>query len=119
MVEVVDRHFAPGPGVERGQRGRAARLVREPGPGCPEHRSRRDRGQIDVFGRDVHVRRLRLAVEEDRKTVRRGDLAEDEWRAGGRGPPAPTPVPAPNRPRAFGVASPTPAAPPWGEPRAA
>src|SRR5207253_6702830 len=60
----------------------------------PEQRRRRDGGKVDLLARDVHVGRLRLAVEVHREAIRREDLAEDKRRAERRISPDPTRVDA-------------------------
>ena len=80
MIEVVDREVAPLTRVERGERGGAAGLIRKARARRPEHRRRCDGGEVELLARDVHVGRLRLAVEVHREAVRGEDLAEDERR---------------------------------------
>src|SRR5207245_649252 len=80
LVEVVDGHSTSAPNLERRQSGGAARLVREPGAGGPKERRRGDGVQVELISREVHVWRLGLAIEEERKAVRRIDLAEDDRR---------------------------------------
>src|SRR5439155_10223294 len=81
VVEVVDGHITSAANLERRQSGGTARLVREPGAGGPKERRRGDGGQGELIAREAHVWRLGLAIEEERKAVRRKDLAEDDRRA--------------------------------------
>ena len=92
MIEVVDREVAPLAGVERGERGGAARFIRKARARRPEHRRRGDGGKVELLARDVHIGRLRLAIEVHREAIRREDLAEDERRWEGRIGPDPTRV---------------------------
>ena len=97
VVEVVDRDRVLARVVarlERGERGAAARLGRQPGARRPEHARGADRVEVELVGRDRHVRRRRLAVEEQREVVRRVDLAEHDRRAQRRVRPDPAVVDA-------------------------
>ena len=80
MIEVVDRDPVTAY-RQRGERRGPARLVGEARAGRPEERGARDEVEVEVGRRQIHVRRLRLPVEEERETVRRVDLTEDERRA--------------------------------------
>ncbi len=57
------------------------RLVGEPRAGHPEDPRRAHRVGVEIARRDLHVRRLRVAVEDEARVVRRIELAEDD---GGR-----------------------------------
>ena len=80
VIEVVDREIPPLACVESGEGRGAARLVGKTGAGRPKQRRRGYRLKVEIVPRDVHVRRLRLAVEVHREPIRREDLAEDERR---------------------------------------
>ena len=80
VVEVVDGDRALASG-QRSQRGLAARLRGQPGAGGPEHLRGPDRVEVQLARLDRHVRRRRLAVEQQREVVRRVDLAEHHRRA--------------------------------------
>ena len=99
VVEVVDCEVAARSRVQRGEGRRAARLVGQARAAGPEDRRRRDRTEVELVARDVHVGRLRLAVEEHREIVRRKDLAEDDRRAQLRVGAHPTGVDAKTRER--------------------
>jgi hypothetical protein len=81
MVEIMDRDVAPPACVQRGQRGRATRLVGESRAGRPEQRRGGDGLEVEFLAGDVHVGRLRLTVEEEREAIGRVDLAEHERRS--------------------------------------
>jgi hypothetical protein len=64
--------------LERGERRRATRLLAEPDAGGPDERCVRDPVAVELLRRDVEVGCLRLATEEERETVGRMELAEDD-----------------------------------------
>ena len=68
-------------GPQRRQRRRAAGLLAEAGAGHPQDPGVADRVEVQLLDRDLQVRRLRLAVEEQREVVGRVDLAERQRRA--------------------------------------
>ena len=92
MIEVVDPD--PTRGVERRERRGTAGVVGEPGPGRPHQSRPPELGAVELLGAKVHVRRSRLAVEQDRKAIRRIDLGEDHRRAQRRIRPDPPRVDA-------------------------
>ena len=80
VVEVEHRDPPAAASLQRRERRRAAGLLREPGPGDPEHARRPDRLEVELFGANLEIRRLRLAVEVQREVVGREDLAERQRR---------------------------------------
>ena len=73
-VEVVDRAAARG--SERRERRGAAGLLGKRGAGRPQDRHPCDDVEIELLRRDVQVRCLRCAIEEERKAIGREELAE-------------------------------------------
>ena len=76
-----DRRPSPSRASSAASVAAAARLRRQPGARRPEHPRCADRVEVELVDRDRHVRRRRLAVEEQREVVGRVDLAEDDRRA--------------------------------------
>jgi hypothetical protein len=84
VIEVVDRDRARcriGTRAQGSERRVAARLRGEPGAGGPQHARGADRVEVELVDSERHVRRGRLAIEEDREIVGRMDLAEHDRRA--------------------------------------
>src|SRR5918994_4222945 len=79
VVEVEDRDVRE-PVLEGCEGPRTARLVGEAPTGCPEQRHGRDRVEVEVFDRQIHVGGPWLAVEQDREVVGRVDLTECQGR---------------------------------------
>ena len=80
VVEVEHRDPVAAARLERGERGAAARLLREPGDGGPEHARGADRVEVELLGTDLEIGRLGLTVEVQREVVGREDLAERDRR---------------------------------------
>src|SRR5919107_1245066 len=75
VVQVEDRD-ARGPLLEGREGRRTARLVGETGACYPEERRGRDRFEVEVLDRQVHVRGSWLAVEQEREVIGGVDLTE-------------------------------------------
>src|SRR6185437_14729846 len=80
VVQVEDGDVLPGPGLQGGQGGGAARLLGQAGDGDPEDAGLLDGAEVELVFVDLQVRRLGQAVEVQREVVGREDLAEGHRR---------------------------------------
>ncbi len=76
MVEVVDADAARG--RKRCERGGPAGLLRQRRPTGPEKRDPGDRLEVELRRGDLEIGGLRLAVEKERKSIRRMELAKHD-----------------------------------------